>query len=294
MAGGKQGRLFLASFWTDRDVEQWDPLKRHLNVWLSTNELVTVSGVYYVTIHRMHQGSGVSKEDIERFLFEEPMAGKYGVTYDMDNCVVFVHSRLTNRFGGEPGRVATSIIGDFWATSKAKILWRTFRDVYEEEIGQMPALHDHFFQVAGLDLAGHAVTPFWSKARGTTEKLYTTTQATPEDLETEIQNMLNRYTEELSADDRKWVFSVYDYFTKHRGAAARKLIVPRRRWEILARWAKEPTLLVARAAFEFLEAGCIESAKPLQYFVGVMNGSARSWYDSEMALTEGEKNGRQS
>jgi hypothetical protein len=73
MAGYRQ---FHTKFWKDEWLIELDPLERYLFVYLFTNELSSISGIYKIPLRVVQNETGLSREFIDKTLHKFHEAGK--------------------------------------------------------------------------------------------------------------------------------------------------------------------------------------------------------------------------
>ena len=69
-------RYVDTGFWDDAWVETIQPLERYLYLYLITNPLTNIAGVYKITLRRIHNDTGLEIPEIERILALFAKAGK--------------------------------------------------------------------------------------------------------------------------------------------------------------------------------------------------------------------------
>ena len=112
------------SFWTDPDVLESSPECKLIFVYLFTNKLCTVSGVYPITIRTISQETNYPEEIVKISLTKIK-----NVVYDFQNNVVFIKNRIRHYTGGNPELVKKGIKNDFCLTFKSPI-WHQFLKEY--------------------------------------------------------------------------------------------------------------------------------------------------------------------
>ena len=69
-------RYISTSFWDDPWVQELDPSEKFVYMYLLTNPLTTISGIYEITVRRIMFDTGYNTETIERVLARFEKAGK--------------------------------------------------------------------------------------------------------------------------------------------------------------------------------------------------------------------------
>ena len=261
-----------ALFWDDVHVEKMSATEKIVFVFLFSYSGGGISGVYEVSSDLIARKTGIrTAVEVEQILAR----GLHNVTFDPDRGVVFVKNKLRYHPGARPENVARSIIADYRATVAATSIWMEFVDLYDRDWIGSPWLDRAIKNRQTQDLFD-AIRSAAGKRKSV--KRSPTVVDKDGNLEKRIDELLAAYaaSSDIDAEDADNVRRVFVAVTTNRRSG--KPIKPQRRATILERWAKEPTVKIARAAFDFISAGCIESLKDDRYFWGIVQKSATSWF----------------
>lgn len=294
--------------WGDPDFGNWDPFQKLLFLLLCTHPHSATSGIYVCSVKSCNDLTGLPKKLVRHYLgvqrlsreelrdvmidtiddwFDNEPEPFRNIKYNAENQTVFVRNLLSRMLGGSPEKVAISIMGDHRRTYRSDDLWREFAKRYKGRLTNP----DHKYYDAVLSRYMERVTNVKFDAE--------TPDALPDDLpvhkprqpdvvnyDTEITEMLNRYSIEtdqgdgvlyrLDKDDRDLVFRVVRYITTNIRTGTP--LDNKRVHGILKRLHKEPTMMVARSCWSFVDADCMNTGKRANYLFGIIRNSALSWF----------------
>ena len=116
-------RPFSCSFWTDPDFENMKPIPKLLYIFFFTNPFTTESGIYQLSIKKIHEMTGISIEEIENS--KADLIGKIA----FDGSFVFVVAFIKSNYRGNPLLLEKSILNDC-KTFRSESLWNLFLKTY--------------------------------------------------------------------------------------------------------------------------------------------------------------------
>jgi len=129
--------------WKDPDFEEYKPPMKLIFLYLITNESITESGIYPVTIKTISNETGIPKETVGKLL----ASGLKNVSYDHENQIVFVHNFLRYNGGGRPDLLQKSIEKNYRLIRTP--LWTIFQEVYPQYV--------KIFETVGKQLANRSI-----------------------------------------------------------------------------------------------------------------------------------------
>jgi hypothetical protein len=121
-------RQFYPKFWKDQDVQLMPPEDKLILIYLFTNESLTDSGIYPVTITTISRETGIDAKIVEKTLGNGCLKN---VAYDKDNCYVFIRKFRKYNLGGNPQWVEKGICNEFHI-SHHTWLWDEFIKEYPQ------------------------------------------------------------------------------------------------------------------------------------------------------------------
>lgn len=119
-------RPIYTSIWKDPNFEKYKPMMKLIFIYLCTNESTTESGIYPITIKTISNETSISSKTVTNLL----SIGLKNVSYDFDNCCVFIKNFFKYNGGGRPDLLEKSIIKNFKTTYTP--LWKEFINIYPQ------------------------------------------------------------------------------------------------------------------------------------------------------------------
>lgn len=126
-------------FWEDPDVQRSSPAEKTLALFLMSNNRISISGIYRITVPTIAQNTGMTEAAVIEALSKQDGALK-NIEYDFDASVVFIKNRLLYNHGGAKQLVLKGIARDMLRIKTS--LWPSFRRTYPhvcEKIQEMYA-----------------------------------------------------------------------------------------------------------------------------------------------------------
>ncbi len=120
-------RAVYTKIWKDPDYQEYNAEAKLLFLYLITNDSVTESGIYPLTVKTASHEIGLSIIKVAKLLKN----GLKNVIYDIENRLVFVVNFKNYNRGGKPQLVERSIANDFEAYHKS-FLWSDFVKNYPQ------------------------------------------------------------------------------------------------------------------------------------------------------------------
>lgn len=290
--------------WQDKEIAESSPFRSLLLLYLLTNSEVSNSGIYSLSLRRasietklplavVRHLLGVERlteeqtaETLSRLIEEWAFAiarDEYGlnaVRYDPDSGCAFLVRRLAYLRHGNPDWLARGIEKEVRFHRRARQFWKMFGELYEPYLRSRPRLR----ALVEAAAAGQSLPEKVAAQKQRAQKTVKTMLEDDEAKEDFINETLARLTSVAQdQEDRDVLLRVLASFLKTKRGLPRSLS---QRYEVARRLAKEPPELVGRAAYLFEKAGGRKKGLPFKYFVGIMNGSARSWYVEYRAARE--------
>lgn len=274
----------FGAFWHDPDVRMMKPEEKLIFLFLMTwhPQGAGTSGIFQLIVPGdVAFFTGLSEEICADAILKKKLKN---ILFHRETSTVFVKNRLRYRFSGAKFLACKGIVGDFKLTSHAAPLWMLWKEIYKDYVAISEELGSLLLDLGLRDAQEH--TTILLKPQDLPADAQAKRDLT---IENEIEQMMSRYKRELDNEDYTYVVTVVDFLSHARRTGA--LIAPFRRLKMLERMGKEPTMKVARACYQFIEAGGCDdgSTKGFPYLRGIVNGSATTWYSEFMA--EQDKHG---
>ncbi len=121
-------RQFYPKFWKDQDVQLMSPEDKLILIYLFTNESLTDSGIYAVTIKTISSETGLDYKVVEKTLGNGCLRN---IAYDKENCYVFVRKFRKYNLGGNPKWIEQGIQNEY-RISQHTHLWDEFIKEYPQ------------------------------------------------------------------------------------------------------------------------------------------------------------------
>jgi len=122
-------RPIYSTIWKDPDFERYDPNAKLLFIYLCTNASVTESGIYRLTVRSMSNETSIDQDTLTVILQSGLLKN---IMYDFETYTVCVRRIRRYSTGGNPEKVAISILRDYNSTRDAESLWQNFFKDYPE------------------------------------------------------------------------------------------------------------------------------------------------------------------
>ncbi len=116
-------RPLRVKLWKNPKFEEYSPLKKLIYIYCTTNESVTESGIYPISLRTISRETGVQLKKVKAFLEEIEF-----FSYDSENQILFVRDFLKdNTYGGRPDLIEKSIMRD--CDSIKSKFWEEFLEI---------------------------------------------------------------------------------------------------------------------------------------------------------------------
>lgn len=196
------GKLTAISddWWDEIANIKMHPFAKAIYFYLKTGHR-SISGIFKRSIEEIAFKTGVSDDDAYSLLTSNAVKG---ITYNSKLSIAYVHDKFASslKAGGTPELIAVSVLNDYYATSEGRDLWLHWRDSNGVFIAESAVLTEHFALLERVQI----IAPRVNGRRSTTTKR----NASDDELDTDIQRLLCRYTRELDETSSDVVLRVYE------------------------------------------------------------------------------------